>query len=336
MTPIADQRAPARCALVFVTDAHGLDLARHAIAVAMATQDQFDSVVLACVDFAPPADAALQALAVRRGIALECQRIDLADMPVVSSDGAGAHAHVTAATFAKIFALDRLAGTFDRALYVDIDALLMRPFDIRGLDFEGHPIAAVFDFAIASGYDNGGEIFRRTATAGRSPDYFNAGVIAVDFSAWRADFVARFTSEAQRHREHCDYKSGCSNNDQCCWNMAFERNWKKLPLACNFQGCAMFNPGWHDAVVRHYVGARKFLPVRVWRNDRLDLAMIDRARHDLGLPALRRPPLAGLVRRLNSRRNRTRAQRMHAAITALAARLGNVPQPPFSPGETKL
>lgn len=329
-----------RCALVFVTDARGLDLARHAIAVAMATQDQFDAVVLSCVDFEPPRDAALEALAARRGLVLERQRIDLVDMPIAACDGQGVHAHVTAATFAKIFALDRLAGAYERALYVDIDALLMHPFDIRNLDFEGHPIAAVFDFAIASGYDNGGEIFRRTAALGRSADYLNAGVIAIDYAAWQPDFVARFSAAAARHGAHCDYKTSCSNNDQCCWNMVFENAWKKLPLTLNYQGCAMFNAGWRNAVVRHYVGSAKFLPLRAWRNDRKDTAVLRRARIDLALPPVRQQLFASLVRTLNRLRNRARARRMQRAIASLDARLdrtpGNDPQSPFSTRQTRL
>jgi hypothetical protein len=115
------------------------------------------------------------------------------------------------------------------------------------------------------------------------------------------------------HAISCDYKLNCVTTDQCVFNRVFEYTWKRLPLSFNLQGCALFTEHWEHAPVRHYVGPRKFLPVRRWRTDNRDLSLLTEIRASLQLPKPRGLG-SGIAYELNRLRNRTLIRSVNQAL----------------------
>ena len=302
-----------KSALVFLTDQRGFELTEHAAAAALITQGSIRHIIVFCVDFLPLEQTRLQEQAKNRDFAFEYRPIDGVCSARVGYVASDAHSHVTSAALLKMAALNALSTEFDRALYVDSDVLLMQDFELAKIDFGGAAIAAVYDIARSGGLSSDPDFFERCAAYGRSPHYFNSGVIAVDFARWNAHYVLQYNLALLEHAKRCDYKADCSSTDQCAWNRVFERAWKRLPLTLNLQACAMFSYHWTDAVVRHYVGPVKFIPFRAWRNDALDTVLLNQARRVIGLPPLGYWP-ARLVKSINAVRNYQFAKAADAAI----------------------
>jgi lipopolysaccharide biosynthesis glycosyltransferase len=302
-----------KTAFVYLTDKRGYNLTEHAVAAAMVTQKTTTDLIIFCAGFEPEANSRLMTEATKKGFSLEfrqaCQPAALVGRYVAN----GHHAHVTSTTLLKMNVLDTLSKEYERALYLDGDVLLMEAVDLESIDFEGAPIAAVYDIAKVGGLSTELDFYKNCADHNRSPHYFNAGVIAVDFARWDPSFIEKYNQEVRRHAVSCDYKTECSCEDQCAWNRAFERVWKRLPLNMNFQACAMFSQRWHYASVRHYVGKTKFIPFKAWRNDEKDIDLLNKARKILGLHTF---GMVGTrwIRALNVVRNRNQTKVVCEAI----------------------
>lgn len=305
-----------RSAILFVTDKNGLNLAEHSAAVALLTQHTTHYLIF-CVGFEPPSKNALISSGQNMGKVVEYRPLTAAQEIVDSYRSKGAHSHVSSAALLKMNAVWSLHAECDRALYIDNDVLLMRDFALNRLDFEGAPIAAVYDIAKVGGIGRGADFHARCLATGLSPHYFNSGVIAANFSSFASAHVKLYQDALVRHSTNCTYEENCSCDDQCAWNIAFRSDWKRLPLSHNFQACALFNAGWADATARHYVGAQKFLPVKAWRNDRKDTALIAQARKLLGLSATKKQSL-DITRRLNMIRNLRMRKSADEALAAVS------------------
>lgn len=302
-----------KTAFVFMTDQRGLVLTEHAVAAALVTQRTTQHIIVFCDGFEPPQQTRLQAEASNRGLKVEYRSLGGVNRPRNGYVATGAHAHVSSTTLLKMVAIEVLSTEFERVAYLDGDILLMKDFDLAQIDFGDATIAAVYDIARSGAMASEKDFFERCASYGRSPHYFNAGVIAADFRHWNSEFAYRYNEALDEHANGCDYKVNCSCPDQCAWNRAFERAWKRLPLTFNFQACAIFSESWTEAVVRHYVGPTKFIPFRPWRNDALDTALINRARNILGLASVGHWA-APLARSMNKIRNLHFAKASDAAI----------------------
>jgi Glycosyl transferase family 8 len=162
------------------------------------------------------------------------------------------------------------------------------------------------------GQPTGGFLF------GRSPHYFNFGVIAVNFANWNPHYVHRYREAVKSHALNCDYKTDCGTNDQCAWNMTFERSWRRLPLTMNFQATAIFSERWSSSTVRHYVGRSKYIPFKPWRNDVKDTTLINEARDILGVGPVGLP-CSKIIRALNVIRNRKKTEAVGQAIGRIEA-----------------
>ena len=288
---------------VFISDGRGYSLTEQAVAAAMATQRTTRHIIIFCVGFTPSSGSRLILAGRREGFDIEFREIEIFDEATTAYTASGAHAHVTSATMLKMSVLDLLSAEFNRAVYLDFDILLMENFNIENIDFDGHPVAAVYDIAKVGGMVTEPYFYENCLKNGRSPHYFNAGVIAADFGVWDSGIVANYDRAVQSHSATCHYIENCSCPDQCAWNMAFERNWKRLPLTMNLQACAMFSERWQYASVRHYVGKAKFMPFKARRNDTRDTELINKARKYLGLPPIRMG-WSRFIRPLNVWRNR--------------------------------
>lgn len=298
-----------KCAAVFVTDELYLEITRHAAAVFMINNENTD-VLIYCDGFQPPIDKALGIAASERGIQFSYHSMP-GDARTLSLD-----THVTKTMLCKFHAINECLKYYDRVVYLDGDVLVLGPLPIRTLDFESHPVAAVYDIA-EMGCMTDPRFMENVRENDLSRHYFNSGVIFANRVGWNADrFMARYESCIQSHFERCEYKHDCVTVDQCAFNVLFRDDWKRLPLSFNMQACAMFCPGWADATVRHYVGRRKFLPVRPGRNDSKDLAAINAARAILRLePAWL--PAADILHEVNRMRHRRSSKRAREVMEEL-------------------
>ena len=302
--------------LVFLTDERGLLLTEHAAAAAVVTQGYVPRMIIFCIGFLPIQPSILQTAAKARGFTVEYRTLAVAEGITDGYEAIGPHAHVSSATLLKMAALHAISKEFDRALYLDGDVLLMQPFDVGSIEFDGATIAAVYDMAWAGASSTELDFFSRCDANGRSPHYFNAGVIAADFTNWNDELPRQYDAYLQDHAKSCDYKVNCGCPDQCAWNRTFESKWKRLPLTFNFQAYAIFSELWTTAAVRHYVGPTKFLPFKPWRNDSLDTQLLTKARSILGLPAIGMP-LAGLARSLNRIRHGRTIEETNQALVRI-------------------
>ena len=284
--------------LVFLTDERGRLLTEHAAAAAVVTQRHVPHIIIFCVGFLPDQPTVLQSAAKTQGFNIEYRPLAAGSRRTDGYLAIGPHAHVSSAALLKMEALHTISKEFDRALYLDGDVLLMQPFDVGSIEFDGATIAAVYDIAKAGALSTDLDFSTRCDAHGRSPHYFNSGIIAADFTKWHGELPRQYDAYLKDHAEGCDYKVNCSSPDQCAWNRTFEKVWKRLPLTFNFQACAIFVNHWTTATARHYVGPTKFLPFKPWRNDSQDTQLLTKARSILGLPAIGMP-LAGLARSLN-------------------------------------
>jgi hypothetical protein len=164
------------------------------------------------------------------------------------------------------------------------------------------PIAAVVDMDLSHT-----GVFRHAApmSAGgfRTSGYFNAGFMVFESRNWRGqEFREKYAAALDQHDICCVYKIDCTSIDQCALNVVFEDNWIKLPASYNMQGGAKFTASWKTASVRHYCGARKFLPISAFRNDGRDVRYLNTIRGALGMPRTPFPFLYEVLFRLNMAR----------------------------------
>lgn len=287
--------------ILFVTDKNGLNLAEHSAAAALLTQSTKHYIIF-CVGFKMPNENFLIKSAKRLGKVVEYRQLEMSQEITKNYQSKGAHSHVTSAALLKMEGIWSLRNEFDRVLYIDNDVLSMKDFNLDKLNFDGAPIAAVYDIAKVGSMDQGANFYEKCAKNGLSTHYFNSGVIAADLSVLAKVHVNLYKEALEAHTISCGYEENCSCNDQCAWNIAFSSNWKRMPLSNNFQACALFDQGWTNAIARHYVGRQKFLPIKLWRNDRKDTALISNARQLLHLTPTKRTFL-DFIRRLNTFRN---------------------------------
>lgn len=195
------------------------------------------------------------------------------------------HQHISETALLKAKAIETLSHTHDYVLYIDGDTLA---FDnLRCEEICGFPeIAGVcLDLAIGTGSDDP-QIFERCEAAGISPFYFNSGFMMINAGRWReTDALHRFADNFIRHQEACPYLGACPTHDQCVFNMTFAGDIAELPIALNVQKCALHTATWHDAVVRHYTGPHKFLPVRPWACDPREYSLLQSISRETGLAA---------------------------------------------------
>jgi lipopolysaccharide biosynthesis glycosyltransferase len=222
--------------------------------------------------------------------------------------------------FYKALAIDSIAAQYERILYLDSDILNFDNLDLEDLPQFDQVMGAVFDIAIASGFDDQ-EFPERCRSNGVSANYFNGGVVLINTKKWiETRAVARFADNLSRHAVACPYFKTCSPNDQCVLNMTAAEDWKALPLSWNVQKCALQTDLWANAAIRHYTGSHKFLPVRAWCCDRREWRLLKAISEEAGLAA---PGFhdAGITYRLNSIRRWNQIAWFEKAVPRLEHRL---------------
>lgn len=317
-----------RLALAMLTDQHGYHLARYAMASALLTQTEaFHPHLFVNGWDGPGPDDTVLALARRLGKPIAVTR--LRDDPLAAMTLKTA-AHITPTAYGKFAALETLADRYDIAVYADTDILFFDPISVSTIDFRGNAIAAVNDLADC----NAGAFYQLQV---HHPDrthrhYFNSGLIAFDFRnfdmhAMRESYLANCV----RHQSGCPIYVRCTTADQCPFNLTFAGNWVALPLAWNMQTFALHTSAWATASVRHYTGARKFLPVQARRADRRERDFLARIAAALGEAPPRSWPGMGLVYWANSVRRSHARGLAEAAVARIETEMSNRSAEPAIP-----
>ena len=228
--------------------------------------------------------------------------------PNVTSDsfeeaaGDGLHAHISGTAFLKPFVINRLAGQYDYVVYLDSDVLFFGSPDLTRLSGFDELAAGVLDFA---NFERP-EFYLKCIETGRSPAYINSGVLAVNAARWiETGFLARYRRNIAQHLKACCYNEACVLRDQCPINMTIDGDLRLLPLDYNVQQWALGTRFWDEALVRHYIGRRKFLAPRVHTHDARERELLTALEDALQLGEVSLPVKDfGVARTLNNLRRR--------------------------------
>ena len=315
-----------RVAFIYSTDEGGFDLVRHSAMSLALSQKTPCNIHVFCYRFLPSDSDRLLAALRELGATLTLDRIEDAELERHET-----RLHVTKPALLRLLAMERLTALYDRIVYLDNDVLVFDDLEIEELDFGSSSVAAVVDMDLSET----GAIARSQARAGGRTDYFNSGFIACDAKRWRGGEVRdRYLRALAEHAAGCSFKVACTSIDQCAANHAFAGDWVRLPLSYNMQASAKYTAHWRGAKVRHYCGARKFLPLAAFRNDGKDTRLLNQIRARLGMSRVGTPVVQEILYRLNALRQRRWNAEMRRFCSALVAGAGqsfiSVGDPPKS------
>lgn len=260
-----------RIGVIYLTDGNRDDLTyASAFALAMHHYRGLDIHVVQAGFRALPPPSVLR-LIQARGHRLATHYLPIAER------GLQGRGHITATAYAKLEAIEAVAGAYGNVCYLDNDMLTVRPLDLSELAPKSRPLAAAPDLSISTGLDNPA-FFRNCDKNGVERRYFNSGLLALNVPRWRDSGIAeRYEKTVRKHAEFCPYWDGaCQDLDQCALNMASQGDWKLLPVEFNVQKSAFQTQYWEHARIRHYTGADKFLPLRPHRTDSLEYSLLRR------------------------------------------------------------
>jgi lipopolysaccharide biosynthesis glycosyltransferase len=229
--------------------------------------------------------------------------------------------HLTSTTYLRVAAIEQLAHEYAYIAYLDGDTLAFGDLHLERIAGFEESVAACLDLSVSTGFDDPA-FYRNCSRNGVSPDFFNAGVIVINGAKWlRTRALDRFTRNLFAHSDACAYMSECSPNDQCALNLTFDGDCRTLPVPYNVQKSALHTKAWSRALVRHYTGRVKFMPVRPWRCDRREYALLRRISAETGLALPAGAFDYGFSYFLNAIRRHRTVLRYEAAIGAIENRL---------------
>ena len=273
----------------------------------------------------PPATGLLT-LASKLGHTLETAALDTSR---AINSNVPLHAHISPATLLKAQAIEREADSFEQILFLDGDVLACHSFDLSEVFGFQTTAAAVYDFVSYMPFD-GQDLLRHRERTGHSPEYFNAGVIAVSGSRWLAGgMTTRYLDNLSAHNVHCPFRhdrtgkdpGDCKGADQCALNMTLEGDWTPLDFRWNVQKTLRHHPLWRTAYLRHYTGFRKFLSRSNVNRDSLERAMRKGVKRNAGLkPELRIWNDLGLLFIADSIKYRSQSRAYSRKVDELTAR----------------
>jgi lipopolysaccharide biosynthesis glycosyltransferase len=308
-----------RIAVVYVCDANYHDLTIYSLgSIARAHRAPLDFFLLQSEYLRAAPDKLLEVMAARHHL-LSVRSAPTLGATIDRSGQETRYSRISAAMFLKASAIDALAGSYDYVLYVDGDTLAFD--DLHCEQIAGFPeLAAVcLDLSSATGFDDPG-FFSNCERNGVSPEFFNSGVMMINSRKWlETRASARFMENVFLHERGCPYFTHCAPNDQCALNMTFGSDLKLLPISWNVQKSALQTRTWESALVRHYTGAAKFIPVRPWTCDRREHALVKAISRECGLPLPRRLYDFGFSYQLNKIRRHRDISRYEHAIQAMIA-----------------
>ena len=175
------------------------------------------------------------------------------------------------AVFRRLFLDDILPTHFERIVTVDSDMLIVRPGlkRLESFDLRDKPLAAAFDMIFLMDFkgDALARQFQRSRRAlGLALDmpYFNAGLMAIDRAAWRAEKLTEQVTKALR-----DEPKRYPFMEQDALNATLKGNFMALSPRFNFMGdfFLLDLERGIEPIVLHFVNAPKPWELDSWRGE---------------------------------------------------------------------
>jgi lipopolysaccharide biosynthesis glycosyltransferase len=175
------------------------------------------------------------------------------------------------AVFRRLFLDEILPAHFERIVTVDSDMLIVRPGleRLEHFDLGGKPLAAAYDmiFLMDLKGDALARQFQRSRRAlGLALDtpYFNAGLMAIDRAAWRAEKLTERVTKALR-----DEPGRYPFMEQDALNAMLKGNFAPLSPRFNFMGDFFLLDLERslEPIVLHFVNAPKPWELGLWRGE---------------------------------------------------------------------
>lgn len=128
---------------------------------------------------------------------------------------------ISLSSYARLFLAEMLPQNVDRILYMDCDMIICDSLEtLWRTDLQGKILGAVQD-------DIGDSTKAAVGLLTHDP-YFNAGLLLVNLTAWRAQSIGRSCLEfIDRH------EGKVIHHDQGVLNGVLQDRWHRLPVACN-------------------------------------------------------------------------------------------------------
>jgi lipopolysaccharide biosynthesis glycosyltransferase len=175
------------------------------------------------------------------------------------------------AVFRRLFLDEILPTHFERIVTVDSDMLIVRPGlkRLESFDLGGRPLAAAYDMiflmdlkgdALARQFQRS----RRSLGLALDTPYFNAGLMAIDRAAWRAEKLTERVTKALR-----DEPGRYPFMEQDALNAMLKGNFAPLSPRFNFMGdfFLLDLEGTLEPIVLHFVNAPKPWELDSWRGE---------------------------------------------------------------------
>jgi lipopolysaccharide biosynthesis glycosyltransferase len=175
------------------------------------------------------------------------------------------------AVFRRLFLDEILPSQFERIVTVDSDMLIVRDGlgRLEGFDLGGRPLAAAYDMIFLMDF-KGDALARQFQRSRRSlglaldTPYFNAGLMAIDRAAWRAEKLTERVTKALR-----DEPELYPFMEQDALNAALKGNFAPLSPRFNFMGDFFLLDLERrlEPIVLHFVNAPKPWELGLWRGE---------------------------------------------------------------------
>ncbi len=175
------------------------------------------------------------------------------------------------AVFRRLFLDEILPSRFERIVTVDSDMLIVRDGlkRLESFDLRGRPLAAAYDMIFLMDF-KGDALARQFQRSRRSlglaldTPYFNAGLMAIDRAAWRAEKLTERVTKALR-----DEPELYPFMEQDALNAALRGNFAPLSPRFNFMGDFFLLDLERrlEPIVLHFVNAPKPWELGRWRGE---------------------------------------------------------------------
>jgi lipopolysaccharide biosynthesis glycosyltransferase len=175
------------------------------------------------------------------------------------------------AVFRRLFLDEIVPSQFERIVTIDSDMLIVGPGlqRLETLDLGEKPLAAAYDMIFLMDFkgDALARQFQRSRRALRlslDTPYFNAGLMAIDRAAWRAEKLTERVTKALR-----DEPERYPFMEQDALNAALQGNFAPLSPRFNFMGDFFLLDLEHklEPIVLHFVNAPKPWELGSWRGE---------------------------------------------------------------------
>jgi lipopolysaccharide biosynthesis glycosyltransferase len=176
------------------------------------------------------------------------------------------------AVFRRLFLDDILPARVERIVSVDSDMLIVRPGLSRLADFDlgGRPLAAAYDMIFLMDFKGDDALVRQFQRSRRAlglaldTPYFNAGLMAIDRAAWRAEKLTERVATALK-----DEPRRFPFMEQDALNATLRGRFAPLSPRYNFMGDFFLIDLERtiDPIVLHFVNAPKPWELALWRGD---------------------------------------------------------------------